>query len=102
MGELKQILVDELKKYAGQGANAIAFPIFDDERQHYAIAVVEHPKREEPADILIIARIADGKIVIEEDMTDKKLIDALLQRGISRENIILAYEGEVVPTILTV
>ena len=35
--------------------------------------------------------------MIEEDTTDKKLIDALLQRGIPRGQIVLAYEGEPIP-----
>jgi hypothetical protein len=33
----------------------------------------------------------------EEDPTDKKLVDALLQRGIPREQIVLAYAGEPIP-----
>ena len=46
---------------------------------------------------LTMARIVGNRVVIEEDMTDKKLVDALLQRGILRDQIILAYEGEPIP-----
>lgn len=38
------------------------------------------------------------KIVIEEDMTDKKLVDALLQQGVPREQIVLGYNNEKTPT----
>ena len=97
MATLKEILVSELEKYAGEGVNALTFPVFDEQRQHYAIAIIDHPKRKQPTDVIILARIAGDKIVIEEDMTDKKLVDALLQQGITREQIILAYDGEAAP-----
>jgi sulfur carrier protein ThiS len=44
-----------------------------------------------------MVRIAGDKIVIEEDMIDTKVLDTLLQAGIPREKIILAYNGEPVP-----
>jgi sulfur carrier protein ThiS len=44
-----------------------------------------------------MARIVGNRVVIEEDMTDKKLVDALQQRGILRDQIVLAYEGEPIP-----
>ena len=97
MDSLRDILVRELEKYAGEGANALAFPVFDDRRQHYAIAIIDYPERTEPADVILLARIAGDKIIIEEDVTDKKLVDALLQQGVSREQIVLAYEGEKAP-----
>lgn len=46
---------------------------------------------------MVLARIVGDKVVIEEDAADKKLIDALLQRGIPRSQIILAYSGEPIP-----
>jgi sulfur carrier protein ThiS len=36
-------------------------------------------------------------VIIEYDGTDKPLLDALLQRGIPREQIVLAYQGEPIP-----
>ncbi|HLA44255.1 MAG TPA: element excision factor XisI family protein, partial [Aggregatilineales bacterium] len=84
MGSLRDILVRELEKYVGEGANALAFPVFDNQRQHYAIAIIDYPERTEPADVIILVRIAGDKIVVEEDMTDKKLVDALVQQGVPR------------------
>ena len=97
VNSLKGILEAELLKYAGEGLNAITFPVFDEQRGHYAIAVIDHPTYREPADVVILVRMAGDKIVIEEDMTDKKLVDALLQQSVPREQIILAYNGEVAP-----
>lgn len=53
--------------------------------------------REDIALVVVLARVVGDKVVIEEDNTDKKLIDALRQRGIPREQIILAYAGEPIP-----
>jgi sulfur carrier protein ThiS len=49
------------------------------------------------AGVVVMARLLGDKIVIEEDTTDKPLLDALLQRGVPRESILLAYDGDIVP-----
>jgi hypothetical protein len=40
-----------------------------------------------------------GQVVIEQDVNDKPLVDALVQNGLHREQIVLAYAGEVVPEL---
>lgn len=99
MGQMKTILREEVQKYAagGRGANVLLFAINDDTQQIYAVNAIDYPARKDIAGVVVLARIADSKVVIEEDMTDKKLVNALLQRGIARENIVLAYEGEAIP-----
>lgn len=97
MDSLTDTLIQELNKYTGVGANAIAVPVYDREHQHYAVAVFDYPDRKQPGDMMIMARVVGGKIVIEEDHTDKMLVDALLQQGVPRDKIILAYEGESAP-----
>lgn len=100
MDTLTQITREEVRKYAGirgRGANIILFPLLDDERQTYAVNAVDYPTRDEGAMVVVMARIVGDKVVIEEDATDKKLVDALLQRGIPREQIVLAYAGEPIP-----
>jgi hypothetical protein len=99
MGELKDILRSEVRKYAGsgRGANLRLFPLLDDENQTYAVAAVDYPVREDVAGIVVLARIAGDKVVIEEDTTDKPLVEALTQQGVAREQIVLAYAGEHIP-----
>lgn len=99
MATLREILKEEVRKYAGsgRGAKALVFPVLDDENQTYAVTVVDYPEREEMAGVVILARLLGDKIIIEEDTTDKPLLDALLQRGVPRESILLAYEGDIVP-----
>lgn len=99
MDQLIQIVREEVEKYAagGRGLNAIAFPVLDDVRHVYAVSAVEYPTRHDVMMVVVFARIVGDKVVIEEDTTDKPLIDALMQRGIPREQIVLAYRGEPIP-----
>lgn len=94
MAGLRETLIAELDKYTGEGAGCIALPVYDEEHHHYAVTIMDYPERENPMALILMARIINDKIVIEEDMTDKKLIDALLQQGVRRDQIILAYAGE--------
>lgn len=99
MDNLKEIVREEVEKYAGngRGLNIILFPVVDNVRQIYTVNAVDYPTRHEVAMVIVLARIVGDKVVIEEDTTDKKLIDALIQRGIPRSQIVLAYEGEPIP-----
>lgn len=49
------------------------------------------------ADTSLIVSLTGEYIVVERDMNNKPLVDALVQAGIPREQIILAYAGEPVP-----
>jgi hypothetical protein len=99
MDILRQTVREEVEKYAagGRGANILLFAILDDDRGIYAVNAVDYPKRDDVAGVVVLARIVGNRVVIEEDMTDKKLVDALQQRGILRDQIILAYAGEPIP-----
>jgi hypothetical protein len=99
MGTLTQIVREEVEKYTGggRGAGIILFAMLDDVHQTYAVNAVEYPERSKYAGVVVLARIAGGKVIIEGDATDKPLLDALLQRGIPREQIVLAYQGEPIP-----
>lgn len=45
----------------------------------------------------VVVRIVHSIVVVERDQTDRPVVDALLDAGIPRANIILAYLGEPVP-----
>jgi hypothetical protein len=99
MDNLNQIVSEEVKKYnsGGRGAGAIFFFLADDQRQTYAVNAVLYPKRTRSAGAVVMARVVGDRVIIEYDGTDKPLLDALLQRGIPREQIVLAYQGEPIP-----
>lgn len=46
------------------------------------------------ADAGLIVRVTDQKIIVELGMNNKPVVDALVQAGISRSQIVLAYAGE--------
>jgi hypothetical protein len=99
MDTLTSIVREEVEKYAagGRGVNVLLFPLLDDVNRTYAVNAIDYPDRSEFADVVVLARIVGNKIVIESDATDKPLVDALVQRGIPREQIVLAYAGEPIP-----
>ncbi len=99
MAGLVDTVREEVGKYAasGRGLNLRLFFVADELKQIYNVLDVEYPVRREVAGIVVFARIVGDQVVIEEDTTDKPLVDALIQQGIPREQIVLAYQGEPVP-----
>lgn len=89
----------EVARYAGYSPLAHLFPVLDDERQTYAVIIIEDDPQARPAYAVVMARVVNDNIIIEEDRSfDKPLHEALMVNGgIPREQIILAYAGETVP-----
>jgi hypothetical protein len=87
---------NDIGKYAGsgRGAGLRLFSIMDDEQKHYAVIAIDVPRSHRAAGVVILARVVEQGVIIEEDRTDKPLVDALLQRGIPRGQVMLAYQGE--------
>jgi len=90
----------EVALYAATSDTATFYPVLDDSNHTYAIMVVEHDLVLRPAWVLILARVVDDAIIIEEDTTlEKHLVDALMVNGgIPRTKIVLAYKGESIAT----
>jgi hypothetical protein len=86
---------------SGRGFNVQLYPLLDDENQHYGIAAVGYPERKRPMSVMVMARVVDGQVIIEEDRTDRPLVDELIAAGIPRERIVLAYIGEAPPATET-
>ncbi len=91
---LKQIVATETEAYAGPGLNGIAYFISNEAQQVYAVADVGEFSGERINGLGLLARIEDDCVIIEHDANDKILCDALVQAGISRSRIVLAYVGE--------
>ena len=93
-----QITHREVDLYAGSIAGGKLYPVLDDENQTYAILYVDDQYQDRPAWVVVMARVVGEYVVIDEDTTDKPLVDALMiNGGIARERIILAYAGETLP-----
>lgn len=95
---LTEIVRREVQKYEGTSPHAKIYLLMDDDRHTYAITGIENEPVTDRAFIIIQAHIDGDQIVIDEDnLWDKQLWKALVQAGVPREQIVLAYAGEQVP-----
>lgn len=94
MERLSEILETALQYYAGRGANGHSYFLKNDAEQTMTIVAKFIFQGKNYVEISILARIVGEKIIIEDDKTNKPLVDALIQAGVPREQIVLAYAGE--------
>ncbi len=98
--DLATTVQHEVAEYANvRGWKAKVYFVDDEKRRIYTIIVVpekDHPLLSNPR-INVMARVVDDQIIIDEDITDRPLYEALMEAGIPREQIILAYAGETLP-----
>jgi hypothetical protein len=95
-----EITREQIMGYIGVSPFARLYPLMDDSNRIYALTIIEPigtPPRQ-PAEIVLMARVVNDQIIIEADTTDKPLVDALMvNAGVPREQIVLAYAGEPIP-----
>jgi hypothetical protein len=98
IAELNEIVQQEVERFAqGDWAKARGFAVSDTKRQIYSVIGVPDYPRKFPAVIVMLTRIEDGKVIIEHDISDRPLWEALVRAGIPRDQIILTYAGEKLP-----
>jgi hypothetical protein len=93
LDHLTAIVQREVADYALESPNATAYYLEDAARRLYAVISVP-ARNPQKATVMVMARITDDRIIIDSDKTDRPLCDALVQAGIPREQIVLAYAGE--------
>jgi hypothetical protein len=95
MDQLKEIVRDTVFWYAGGGFDLRTYPVSNDALGVYAVNMFRTPRNEpSKTKVIVQVRIDGDRVIIEEDVTDRPLVDALVQAGIPREKIVLAYAGE--------
>ena len=96
---LVDIVRREVGLYAGNAQGIQHYTAFDDDNQLYAVVAVPENANLRPTWVPVMARIMDGIVIIDEDTSvDKPLYQALMVNGgIPREKIVLAYKGETLP-----
>ncbi len=94
-------LIDTVRKamsgYARKGLNSISYLAHTDDNMILSVVTVVHDTN--TAFVSLLVRFGVDHVIIERDQNDKPLVDALVQFGIPRSQIILAYAGEAVPEI---
>jgi nucleotide-binding universal stress UspA family protein len=97
MDSLTNVVKEVVFSYASDGLNLRTYPLANEDQQIYAVNVVDWPERSRPAAVVVLARVEGDQVIIEEDLTDRPLVEALVRAGIPREQIILKYaEGSAV------
>ena len=43
--------------------------------------------------VSLFVRICDGKVIVEEDLTDWGIVDRLIQKGVAPEQVVLAWQS---------
>src|SRR5688572_28194900 len=94
MDRLTQTLKDVLNGYTGRALNGYSCLTTGADQQLFAIVSVGKVAGKHSVDTGLIVRVLNGRLVIERDVNDKLLVDALLQAGVPRHQIVLAYAGE--------
>jgi hypothetical protein len=97
LNALAQTVRNVVQDYSGLSIGSTTYAVNDDEQQMYTVVIVpDHPRRFK-ARVMVMARVVDDKVIIDEDTTDRPLVSELLQAGIRREKIVLAYLPEESP-----
>lgn len=94
---VKQILLEELSRYTGEGLNDYAYLTTNEAEQIYAIVDIATVRGKRLVGTVLVARLVNDRIVIELDQHDKMLVDALKARGVPETQIVLAYRGDTIP-----
>ena len=93
---LKQILLEEMQKYAGEGLNAYSYLTENEAEKLYTIIDIATIHGKHVVGTVLVAQLKNQNIVIELDHNNKPLVDALIQRGVPEQQILLAYRDSAV------
>lgn len=97
MGALKKVIASAIAGYAVKGLNGFSVLTTNPKQQIWAVASIAEVRGKRHAGVSLLVRLVGNTVVIEHDINDKPLVDALVQAGVPREKIVLAYAGEPVP-----
>jgi hypothetical protein len=96
MDALKKIVRQVLESYAGPAANGYLYLTISPDETTYAVTGVGKIGNQSFVNTGILLRLVADQVIIERDQTDKAVVDALLEAGVLRNQIMLAYAGETI------
>jgi hypothetical protein len=94
--DLVSLVKNEVASYDTTAYKAKSAFVADEAQQTYLVVDIpdkDHPAAHDPL-VIIMAHVAGNRVIIDVDLTDRPLYEALMQAGIPREQIVLAYAGE--------
>lgn len=93
---LKQIFLEEIKLYAGEGINGMSYLTIHEEAQVYAVIEYSVIKKKRIVWAALIAHLEDDKVHIDVDNNYPTLFESLKARGVPENQIVLAYRDTAV------
>lgn len=97
MDSLAQIVKETVFWYVSSGFDHKMYGVMDETKQLYAVLGVDFPIHKRQPDIIVMARIADDRVIVEEDRTDRPLVEELVRKGVPREKIFHVQDGKLLP-----
>jgi XisI protein len=94
MENLRQVVETEVTKYAGKGLNTMGYVIHNDVHNLIGVIDIATIRGERIVDTGLLVRLVDDLVIIEKDINSDPLHEALMQAGVPRSQIVLAYAGE--------
>ncbi len=96
MAALNEMLDRVLQDYAGEDLNGYSHLTRSADQTVYVIVSVAEIRGKQFVDTNLIVRLLDDRIVVDRDANSKPLVDALVQEGVPRRQIVLTYAGETI------
>jgi hypothetical protein len=88
MDKLTETVKQVIFSYAGSSPTVRTYALSNDAQNVFAVNITDWPEKHRTAGVVVLARIENDQVVIEEDLTDKPLVQALIDAGIPREQIV--------------
>jgi hypothetical protein len=91
---IKRVLSARLEHTDGVPQQEIEeFMIADEKRDHYLLFNLGWWERKRVRSFSVYVRIVDGKFLIEHDLTEDGIATELLEAGVPKEDIVLAFHA---------
>jgi hypothetical protein len=94
--DLPSILHENVQWYHADGIGGKSYFTQSPDNHTVAVLIVSDDPKNEILTV-VMAHIENDFVIIDADRTDKPLFQRLVNAGIPRDKIILAYEGESLP-----
>lgn len=97
MDSLRAVVTSKVAGYARQGLNSESCMTQNAEGTVFTVVVVSQQEGQHLTFVSLLVRLLDNIVVVERDQNSDPIVDALVQAGVPRSQIVLAYAGEPVP-----
>ena len=98
MASLTDRLQHVLAGYVGPALNGYSYLTSNADGTLFAVVSIGKSRDARIVDADLVVRVVGEHLIVERDLNSKPLVDALIQAGVPRDCIVLAYAGEPAPS----